>query len=243
MSKNASTDGKLNRYIDGGGGVVYIAQSKNESPDFLPVRITGDAKGPVNLWVRSPEFASDIHFDEIGIYSYLEATARRQSITMVEANGAPILSYWRLGKGTAVYDGLEKDSDFNFRPEYPLFWNSMINWLSGVPDISAANRKTGEIIPFSSSVNVETPKGLINTANLVLDQAGIYSFQGRTIAASMYNPRESDLSGGASYPPGEFRSSGTRETLVERDLAPWIIALAALAIVLEMAVIRWRRET
>jgi hypothetical protein len=243
ISKNASSDGKLNRYIDGGGNVVYIAQSKNESPDYLPVRITGDSKGPVNLWVRSTEFASDIHFDEIGIYSYLEATARRQSITMVEANGAPILSYWRLGKGTAIYNGLEKDSDFYFRPEYPLFWNSMINWLNGIPDISATNRKTGEMIPFSNSVNVETPQGPINTANLLLDQAGIYSFQGRTIAASMYNPRESDLSGGASYPPGEFSTSGTRETLVDRDLAPWIIALAAIAVVLELAIIRWRRET
>ena len=78
VSKNASSDGQLNRYIDGGGKLVYIAQSKNESPDYLPVRITGEAKGPVNLWVRSTEFASDIHFDEIGISSYLDATARRQ---------------------------------------------------------------------------------------------------------------------------------------------------------------------
>jgi hypothetical protein len=243
ITSNASSDGKLNRYIDGGGDVVYIAQNKNESPDYLPIRITGDAKGPVNLWVRSPEFASEIHFDEIGIYSYLDATARRQSITMVEANGAPILSYWRLGKGIVVYDGLEKDSDFYFRPEYPLFWNSLVKWLSGVPDISATNRKTGEMIPLGSLVNVETPHGATNTANLLLDEVGIYSFQGKTIAASMYNPRESDLSGGASYPSGVFSSSGSRESLVNKDLAPWIIALAALAVILEIAIIRWRRES
>ena len=243
ISKNGSSDGKLNRYIDGGGNVVYIGSSKNESPEYLPVRITGDSKGPVNLWVRLPEFASQIHFDEIGIYSYLDATARRRSVTMVEANGAPVLAYWKLGKGTVIYNGLEKDSDFYFRPEYPIFWNDMVNWLAGVPNISASNHKTGELIPLGSPVNVYAPLGLVTTSNLLLDEVGLYSFQGRTMAASMYNPSESNLVGGVSYPSGEFGSGGARETLVERDLSSWIIALAALAIMLELAIIRWRRET
>lgn len=242
VSKNASSDGKLNRYIDGGGRVVYIAQSRNESPDYLPVRITGEAKGPVNLWIRSPEFASDIHFDEIGISTYLDATARRQSVSMVEANGAPVLAYWRLGKGTVIYDGLEKDSDFYFRPEYPIFWNDMINWLNGVPDLSASNRKTGEIIPLGASVMVQTPSGSVTTSTLLLDEVGMYSFQGRSLSASMYNLRESDLSNGASYPAGEFSAGASREAVVERDLSPWVIALAALAIIMELAIIRWRRE-
>jgi hypothetical protein len=30
---------------------------------------------------------------------------------------------------------------------------------------------------------------------------------------------------------------------VEKDLSNWIIALAALAVLLELAVMRWRRET
>jgi hypothetical protein len=243
VSKNASSDGQLNRYIDGGGKVVYVAQSKNESPDYLPVRITGEAKGPVNLWVRSTEFASDIHFDEIGISSYLEANARRQSVTMVEANGAPVLAYWRLGKGTVIYNGLEKDSDFYFRPEYPIFWNEMINWLNGVPDLSASNRKTGETIPLGATVSVQTPSGTVTTTTLLLDEVGMYSYQGKTLSASMYNPRESDLSDGASYPAGQFVTQGGRETLVEKDLSPWVIALAALAVILEMAILRWRRET
>ncbi len=243
VSKNASFDGKLNRYIDGGGKVVYIAQSKNESPDYLPVRITGEAKGPVNLWVRSTEFASDIHFDEISISSYLEANARRQSVTMLEANGAPVLAYWRLGKGTVVYNGLEKDSDFYFRPEYPIFWNDMINWLNGVPDVSASNRRTGEMIPLGATVSAQTPSGTVTTTNLLLDEVGLYSYQGKTLSASMYNPRESDLGDGASYPAGQFVAQGGRETIVEKDLSTWIIALAALAVILEMAILRWRRES
>jgi hypothetical protein len=71
----------------------------------------------------------------------------------------------------------------------------------------------------------------------------MYSYQGKTLSASMYNPRESDLSDGASYPAGQFGNQGGRETLVEKDLSIWIIALAALAVILEMAILRWRRET
>jgi hypothetical protein len=162
---------------------------------------------------------------------------------MVEANGAPVLAYWRLGKGTVIYNGLEKDSDFYFRPEYPIFWNEMINWLNGVPDVSASNRKTGETIPLGASVSVQTPSGTVTTTNLLLDEVGMYSYQGKTLSASMYNPRESDLSDGASYPAGQFVTQGGKETLVEKDLSPWIIALAALAVILEMAILRWRRES
>lgn len=163
-------------------------------------------------------------------------------MSMVEANGAPVLAYWRLGKGTVIYDGLEKDSDFYFRPEYPIFWNDMINWLNGVPDLSASNRKTGEIIPLGAPVRVQTPSGTIATSTLLLDEVGMYSFQGRSLSASMYNLRESDLSNGASYPAGEFSAGASREAVVERDLSPWVIALAALAIIMELAIIRWRRE-
>jgi hypothetical protein len=99
------------------------------------------------------------------------------------------------------------------------------------------------MIPLGASVSIQTPSGTVTTTNLQLDEVGIYSFQGKTLSASMYNPRESDLSGGASYPLGQFATQGGRETIVEKDLSPWIIALAAMAIIMELAILRWRRET
>jgi hypothetical protein len=241
VSRNASADGRLNRYIDSGGRVVFVA-SDSESPEYLPVRIAGELKGPVNLWVRDQGFAEDIHFDEIGVFGYPQATPRRRSVTLVEASGVPVLSYWRLGRGTVIYSGLEKDSDFYLRPEYPIFWHQMVNWLVGVPDISESNRKTGEIIPLGEPTIVDAPEGTITTTNLLLDEVGIYRFREETLAANMYDPRESDLSRGASPPAGQFTGAGQRETLVENDLTPWVIALAALAALAELAVIRWRRE-
>ena len=40
---------------------------------------------------------------------------------------------------------------------------------------------------------------------------------------------------------GEFKGE-LRKTIVEKDLSNWVIALAALAILLELAIMRWRRE-
>jgi hypothetical protein len=239
-ARNASLDGKLNRYIDGGGKVIFIG-SDLESPEYLPVRVTGEAKGPVNLWVRNQGFSEGVHFDEIGIFGYLEATPRRNSQTLVEANGVPVLTYWRLGKGTVIYDGLEADSDFYLRPEYPIFWYQMVNWITGVPDIEASNHKTGELIPLGETVTAETPLGTFTTANLLLDEVGIYRFHGEAVAANMYDSRESSLSRSSGVLAGQFQG-GSRETLVENDLSNWVIALAALAILLELAIMRWRRE-
>lgn len=241
VAKNASQDGQLNRYIDGGGKVIYIAQDQ-ESPEYLPVRVTGRSEGSASLWVRDTGFADEVHFDEIGLFGYPEATARRGSTTMVEANGVPVLAYWRLGRGTVIYDGLELNSDFYSRPEYPIFWYQMANWITGVPDVGEANRKTGTVIPLGDAVSVETPSQAITTSSLLLDEVGIYRYRAVELAANMYDARESSLSRSGSVQAGEFRE-GSRETIVEKDISNWVIALAALAILLELAIMRWRRET
>lgn len=240
VAKNASIGGELNRYVDR-GRVIFIA-SGQESPEFLPVRVTGVEAGPAIPWVRNEGFAKGLHFDEIGMYHFPKATSRKGSTTMVEANGAPILSYWRLGKGLVIYSGLDMDSDFYMRPEYPIFWYQMINWAADVPDISQSNRKTGEIIHMGEPVTVQTPSTSLITSSLVLDEVGIYRFQGMTVAANMYDPKESSLRRSGGVEAGQF-TGGSRETTVEKDLSNWIIALAALAVILELIVMRKRKET
>jgi hypothetical protein len=191
--------------------------------------------------VRSGGFAQGLHFNEIGIFSYPKAASRRGSVTMVEANGRPILSYWRLGKGTVVYSGLELDSDFHLRPEYPIFWHKTVNWITDVPDTIKSNRKTGETVHLGERAMIETPSTRLTASSLLLDQVGIYRYQGQTIAANMYDPKESSLQRSQEVEAGQFKEV-SRETTVEKDLSHWIIALAALAMLLELAVMRWRRE-
>jgi len=240
VARNASLDGKLNRYIDG-GRVIFIA-SDQESPEYLPVRVNGEQTGPASLWVRDEGFAKGVHFDEIGLFRYPQAISRKGSTTLVEANGQPILSYWRLGKGMVIYSGLEMDSDFYLRPEYPIFWYQMVNWITGVPDILQSNKKTGEMILLGETAQVETPSTSLAASSLLLDEVGVYRFQGKVVTANMYDPQESSLQRKNGVDAGAF-VGGSRETIVEKDLSNWIIALAALAILLELAVMRMRRET
>ena len=162
---------------------------------------------------------------------------------MVEANGVPVLSYWRLGKGTVVYDGLEKDSDFYMRPEYPIFWYQMVNWMTGVPEIAGLQPEDGRDDSSGGDSRRRDALGHPHHDNSAPGRGGIYTaFRGKTVAANMYDPMESDLSQGPAIRQESFRAA-SRETVVEKDLSSWLIALAALAIVLELAIMSWRRET
>jgi hypothetical protein len=241
LSGNDSENGKLNQYLDG-GRVIYIASGEREGPEYLPVRLEGVESGPASLWVRNEGFAKGLHFNEIGLFSYPKAAARKGSTTLVEANGQPILSYWRLGKGTVIYSGLELDSDFHLRPEYPIFWYQMVNWITDVPNTVQSNRKTGEMINLGEAAIIETPSTSFTASSLLLDQVGIYRYQGKTIAANMYDPKESSLQRIGAVEAGQF-GEVSRQTTVEKDLSHWVIALAALAMLLELAVMRRRRET
>ncbi len=239
VAANATLDGRLNRYIDG-GRVIFIA-SGSESPEFLPVRVTGQADDSPVLWVRDEGFAKGLHMNEIGLYRYPVASARKGSSTMVEANGNPVLSYWHLGRGIVVYTGLEMDSDFYMRPEYPIFWYNLVNWITDVPDVEDSNRVTGEIVHLGETAEVTTPTTTLSASNIWLEEAGIYSFPGKSLAANMYDPDESSLRRSDGVVAGEFKAVD-HTTLVKKDLSIWIIALAALALLLELAYMRRRRE-
>ncbi len=240
VSGNATEEANLNQYIDG-GRVIYIASGEARSPEYLPVRLEGVESGPASLWVRSEGFAEGLHFNEIGLFSYPKAASRRGSTIMVEANGQPILSYWRLGKGIVLYSGLELDSDFHLRPEYPIFWYKMVSWITDVPDTVQSNRKTGETVHLGQAAMIETPSTRFIASSVLLDQVGIYRYQGQTIAANMYDPKESSLQRSMEVEAGQFKEV-SRETTVEKDLSHWVIALAVLAMLLELAVMRRRRE-
>ena len=116
----------------------------------------------------------------------------------------------------------------------------MTNWLTEVPDISESNRKTGEVIRLGETALVEAPGGRISTDVLLLDRVGVYRFQGRTIAANMYDPVESNLQGGRTLNLGSFASGRTSEKLVRKDLSGWMVLIAAALIILELAILRRR---
>jgi len=242
--ENGTADGELNRYVYGGGNVVYVASNDSASPEYLPVRITGVVNISAPLWTRNPVFAEDLHLDEVEVYSYLQASSRQGSVTIAEANAVPVVSYWRLGEGTVVYMGLSDErSDFYLRPEYPIFWYEMIGWLTNVPDASDSNLKTGEIVRLGETMLVDAAGTKITTDVLLLDKVGIYRFQSRTIAANIYDPIESNLMDGNTLNLGSFTGGKTTEKVIKKDLSSWLVLIAAGLVVLELVILRRRRES
>ncbi|UEC41929.1 MAG: conserved membrane protein of unknown function [Methanothrix sp.] len=242
VTERGGPDGQLNRYVYDGGRVVYVPSNASASPEYLPVRIDRYVNESAPLWTRNQVFAEEVSFDEVALRSYLLASPRRGSVTIAEANAVPVISYWRLGSGTAVYLGLTQDtSDFYSRPEYPIFWYRMINWLTDAPDASESNRKTGEVIILGETTSVETPAGRITTEVLHLDRAGIYRFQGRTIAANMYDPVESNILNPRTLNLGALTPGEATEKIIRKDLSPWLVIIAGGLIVLELLILRRRR--
>jgi hypothetical protein len=244
VMENETADGELNRYVYGGGKVVYVASNDSASPEYLPVRIAGVVNESAPLWTRNAVFAEDLHLDEVEVYSHLLASPRPGSVTIAEANAVPVISYWRLGGGTVVYMGLsDKRSDFYLRPEYPIFWYEMIGWLTNVPDASDSNLRTGEIVRLGEPMLVDAAGERITTDVLFLDKVGIYRFQGRTIAANIYDPIESNLQEGRTLNLGAFTGGRTSEKVIKKDLSSWLVLIAAGLVVLELLIMRRRRES
>lgn len=239
LAKNAGEDPSLSRYLDG-GRLIFLSDAQ-KSPEYLPVMVNGVREGPASLWVRNEGFTSGLHFNEIGLFHYPEARAREGSTILVEAHGAPVLSYWRLGEGLVLYSGLEMDSDFYMRPEYPIFWYQMLNWITDAPNIEQSNRRTGEVMHLSEPSRVATPSGIITSSSILLDECGFYRYQGTAVAASMYDPEESSLKRTGTVLAGSFsKIKGTDD--VDRDYSNWVIAIALFALLLELFMMRRRKE-
>ncbi|WP_292391632.1 vWA domain-containing protein, partial [Methanosarcina sp. UBA5] len=140
----------IENYVRNGGNAVFIA-SGALAPEktevglikILPVKpteIENETNG-TDLGVEEVQQSSitkDIRSDEISVHTYLNATERTGSTTLVALkNGVPILSYWQVGKGTIFYMGLGDElgdnawNNFHNLPEYPVFWIKLVEWLGG----------------------------------------------------------------------------------------------------------------
>jgi len=58
----------------------------------------------------------------------------------------------------------------------------------------------------------------------------------------MYDPRSPTFAAAPALHRANLKGVNAT-TIVENDLSIWVIALAALAILLELIIMRWRRET
>ena len=209
----------IEEYVDKGGNVIIAAQDdlKDFNMKNLPVvELKSKLNKPTKVCVETinqitKQFEKERCFTATG--SYFNTEAKKGTITFASADDkTPLIVYGEKKKGKAVYYGILDDtSDFKTLPSYPIFWNSLINFMAGAEDIKDFNYKTGKIATISEQ-KVKTPSSSLTTSKLLMDEVGIYEFDNRKFAVNLLDEKESDI----SLPSG-VETIKEREKLLERE--------------------------
>ncbi|MCC4768601.1 hypothetical protein FXW07_18855 [Methanosarcina sp. DH1] len=257
----------IENYVRNGGNAVFIA-SGALAPEktevglikILPVKPTGieNETNGNDLGVKEVQQSSittDIRSDEISVHTYLNATERTGSTTLVALeNGVPLLSYWQVGKGTVFYMGLDDElgddawSNFHNLPEYPVFWIKLVEWLGGTGDISEYNLNAGTLTSLSKTEEIKTPSKTFTSNRILFDESGIYEISGKKIAVNLYNDKESNTTVDASdviqRAVAEDKSTLVRADTytVKNDITDYLIGVMFLLILAEIIIVRRRGE-
>jgi hypothetical protein len=244
-------------YAASGGGVVVMAQESLLLPGtgtgrLLPV-VPVSMANETTLDVTRGGLMGDIDVTDIAIGHHLNVDAKTGAVTWVTSDeGVPIISYWRIGAGKVVYLGIpdimgdDAWSDFHTKPEYPIFWLDLVDYLCGASSIEECNMQTGSTVQFDLKTRILTPSSQsIKTDNLLLDQTGVYQLPDRAIAVNLYNAKESNLvdgSGSVSETPGAQKDVVTTKTDVKNE-HDWILLVIALMLLFaELYYLRYRGE-
>lgn len=227
----------LEEYVRSGGLVVFVASGdiSRVPGGILPIEPgTAESVDGV-LEFRATGLTSDVSFEDVSVNRLLSAEAAEGAEVHVEtADGTPVVASRQVGEGEAVYLGLPPShdwNDFHFRREYPVFWTNVLE--GGAIE---HNLPTGERLDFGDEVSVETPYGSVSAERVYLDRAGLYRWEGGTVAANLFSGAESDTSS-RLLEPGEFGQDGEGggEAGGERrtDYTPLVLLLLAAVLLYE----------
>jgi hypothetical protein len=235
----------LRKYVESGGSLAILFSEDlpvMNTHSLLPVKPAGTVHINSHLLpATSAPPVDDIDFGSI--HTYLKAAPLENAVTLVESeDGTPIIAYQKVGEGYSIFIGVnENTGDFHLQPDYPIFWLKLLDWVSGREDAGAYNYRTGATVYLSEEQRVKTPTRTLTTKTLLLDEAGIYQFDGKKIAANLLDEEESNITAA----PLIQQTPAPREQGVEhrqKDLSWLAIILAILMLLLEIRMLSGRGE-
>jgi hypothetical protein len=193
----------LKKYVQKGGVVILGAQDDLgdiNTQGLLPVDIETLEEKTVSVCVdiTGRIFPADPYAEQpcfTTASKYLKARAINGTTTLASAeDGSPMIVHMAQQSGQVLYYGIiDKYSSFYSDPFYPIFWNNMINYLMKTEDIMDFNFKSGKLVALNEQ-EVKTPTGTVTTNKLLLDEAGVYEFDGKQVAVNLASELESDVS-------------------------------------------------
>lgn len=239
------TTSDIRKKVEQGKSAVILSSDALLTVDYaglLPIIPEGKA-GSVRFGVELQNtITRDVEFggaDEHIRTRELEGT----TVLVRTGNDTPIIAYHTIGDGKSFYYGImDTKSDFKNSPSYPIFWSQLVNFLIGAEDINNFNFRSGKLVAFANEQRIITPSGGLTTTKTILDEAGIYRYDGKHFAVNLLSEKESDISGDVDIEGAKQSASYTPERVEKRrdmNIEIYLIILALLVLITEMFWTKW----
>ncbi|MCH8003939.1 MAG: BatA and WFA domain-containing protein [Nanoarchaeota archaeon] len=240
----------LSNYVKNGGKLILTAQNdldKFNKVDLDIVNLNKLVEDTRRVCVdvineMTKQFGNDICFSTVS--EYFSTDSREGTSVIASILGMPVLAVKEHFKGKIFYYGIIDDaSDFRTLPSYPIFWNSLINFMAETEDIRDFNLKTGKIVTINQQ-RVKTPSTSLTTSKVIFDEVGIYEFNDKKFAVNLLDEKESDVTASGVLKEESESAEVLKEKSIERDfsLSILLLILVFLLMVFEVFYIKRRGD-
>jgi hypothetical protein len=238
----------LSNYVRNGGKLIITAQADLNKFNMVDLDIVNlktlfqDTKrvcvDVINEMTK--QFESDTCFSTVSQYF---STAPDEDITVIASiSGIPVFAVKEHFTGKIFYYGIiDEASDFRTLPSYPIFWNSLINFMAETEDIRDFNAKTGKVVTIDQQ-RVKTPSSSFSTSRVIFDETGIYEFNNRKFAVNLLDEKESDVTKESVLKQEDESAEVLREQGVEKNFSLSVLLLIGVFLLLCFEVFYLKRR-
>ncbi|MAE42591.1 hypothetical protein CMO93_02375 [Candidatus Woesearchaeota archaeon] len=228
----------LSNYVKNGGKLIITAQDDIIQFDKVDLdivnldKLANDVKRVCMDIINelTKEFKNNNCFSTVS--KYFAATPEKDTNVIASIDSFPVLAIKEHFKGKIFYYGIiDEASDFKTLPSYPIFWNSLINFMAETEDIRDFNSKTGKVMTINEQ-RVKTPSSSLTTSKVLFDEAGIYEFDNKKFAANLLDGSESDVTKSSALEKEDEGTEVLKEQGIEKNFS--ISALILLVVFLLM---------
>jgi len=241
----------ISSYVKKGGQLIFTAQDELDKINMYDSAIL-DFKGKVEEAASvcvdivnqfTKQFEKDICFTTTG--KHFKADLKEGTVSIASTSGNnPIIALKNMGDGKVAYYGIfDSNSEFKTLPSYPIFWNSLVNFMIDQESINEFNYKAGKILTIPEQ-KVKTPSGTLKTSKLIMDEAGIYELDERKVAVNLLDEEESDVAPAMEIEDEEKKEAALEKERVEHNfgIAPLLLLIAFLLLSLETYYLKARGD-
>ena len=228
----------LSNYVRDGGKLILTAQDnlmqfKKFDLDIVDLtKLSQDTKRVCMDIINelTKDFKNNNCFSTVS--KYFEATSKPGTNVIASIDGIPLLAIKEQYKGKIFYYGIiDEASDFKTLPSYPVFWNSLVNYMAETENIRDFNSKTGKVITINEQ-RVKTPSSSLKTSKVIMDEAGIYEFDNKKFAANLLDEQESEVTKASTLEKEGENTKVLKEEGIEKSFS--VSALILLIVFLLM---------